>query len=62
MFITILHHKWQIHKGVTNMNSNDELKEIEIKHRTCYYFDDIMKIEDFNLDNILIHKKSYVNI
>ena len=62
MFITILHHKWQIHKGVINMNSNDELKEIEIKHRTCYYFDDIMKIEDFNLDNILIHKKSYVNI
>ena len=28
----------------------------------CYYFDDIMKIEDFNLDNIVTNKKSYENI
>ena len=39
------------------MNSNDalndELKEIDIKNRTCYYFHGIIKIEDFNLDNIL---------
>ena len=28
----------------------------------CYYFDDISKIEDFNLDNILIYEKSYQNI
>ena len=25
----------------------------------CYYFDDIMKIEDINFDNILLDKKSY---
>ena len=25
------------------MESNDELKEIDIKHLTCYYFDDIIK-------------------
>ena len=31
-----------------------ELKEINIKNHTCYYFDDIIKVEDFNLDNILI--------
>ena len=25
------------------MESKDELKEIYIKNRTCYYFDDIMR-------------------
>ena len=40
------------------MDSKDELKEISIKNRTCYYFDDIIKIEDFDLDNILIDEKS----
>ena len=29
-------------------------KKIDIKSRAHYYFDLIMKIEDFNLDNILI--------
>ena len=42
------------------MDSRDKLKEIDIKNRTCYYFDDIIKIEDFNLDNILVWK--YENI
>ena len=41
---------------------NDKLKEIDIKNRTCYYFDDIIKIEGFDLDNILIDEKSYENI
>ena len=27
------------------MDSNDELKEINIKNRRCYYFDDIIKLE-----------------
>ena len=44
------------------MDSNDELKEIDIKYRMCYYFDDIIKIEKFNLDNILIDEKSYENV
>ena len=44
------------------MDSNEELKDIDIKNRTCYYFDDIIKIEDFHLDNILIDQKSYENI
>ena len=44
------------------MDSNDELKEIDIKNRICYYFDDIIKIEDFSLDNVLIDEKSYENI
>ena len=34
------------------MNSNDELKEIDIRNRTCYYFDDMIKIEDFDLNII----------
>ena len=28
----------------------------------CYYFDDITKIEDFDLDNILIDEKSNENV
>ena len=44
------------------MESNDALKEIDIKNRRCYYFDDIIKIKDFDLDNILIDEKSYENI
>ena len=44
------------------MDSNDELKEIDIKNHRCYYSDGIIKIEDFNLYNILTGKKSYENI
>ena len=32
-----------------NMDSNDELKEIDIKNRICYYFNDTIKIEDLIL-------------
>ena len=45
-----------------NMDSKDVLKEIDIKNCTCYYFDDIIRIEDFNIDNISIDEKSYVKI
>ena len=44
------------------MESNNKLKEIDIKNRTCYYFDDIVKIGDFNCDYTLINEKSYENI
>ena len=40
------------------MESNDKLKEIDIKNCTCYYFNNIIKIEDFDFDNV----KSYKNI
>ena len=33
------------------MESN-QLKEVNIKNITCYFFDDIIKIEDFDSDNI----------
>ena len=41
---------------------NNELKKVSFKNRTSYYFDDIMKLKAFYLDNILIDKKLHVNI
>ena len=41
------------------MNS---VKQIDIKTRLCYYFDDIININDLDLDNILINEKLYENI
>ena len=43
------------------MNDNKS-KEIDITNSVCYYFDDIININDFDLDNILIDEKSYENI
>ena len=40
------------------MENNRKLKWHNIKNRACYYFDDIIKFEDFDLDNILIDGKS----
>ena len=37
---------------------HNELKKVGIKNRTCYYFDDFIKLEYFDLDNILIDEKS----
>ena len=34
-----------------------ELKEIDIKNCTRYYFDDIMRVVDIDFDNILLHEK-----
>ena len=44
------------------MESNDKLKEVNNKNRTCYYFNDIIKFEDFDPDNIFIEEKSYEDI
>ena len=44
-----------------NMESNDELKEIYIINHICYYFDVMIKIENFDFDSILLDKKSYRN-
>ena len=44
------------------MNNNNEFKKLCIKNCTCYYFHDIIKLEDFNLNNILIDEKSQKNI
>ena len=42
-----------IKKCILKMESNDRLKEINLKNHTCYYFDDVIKFEHLNLDNIL---------
>ena len=34
------------------------IKEINIKNRTYYFFDDMIKITDFNPDSLKIDKKS----
>ena len=44
------------------MERNNGLKEIDIKIRAFYYFVDIIKFEDFDLDNILIYEKPQENI
>ena len=36
---------------------NNEFKKVRIKYRTCYYLHDIIKLEDFDLDNIFIDEK-----
>ena len=41
---------------------NSEFKKFCIKNRTRYYIDDIIKLEDFDLDNILIDEKSHKKI
>ena len=38
----------------------NEFKKFRIKNRTCYYF--TIKLEDFDLNNILIYEKSLENI
>ena len=44
------------------MESKDELKEVDIKNRKCYYFDDIMKARDIDSGNISVDKKIYKSI
>ena len=45
------------------MESKDELKEINIKNRTCYYFDDIIRASDrdtdINFSGILLNEILY---
>ena len=45
-------------KYIRKIDSNDELRKIDTKNRTCFYFNDIFKFEDFDNDNILIDEKS----
>ena len=41
------------------MESKDELKEIDFKNRTCYYFDYIITDRDIYSDDILLDEKLY---
>ena len=53
--------KFYIKKCIIKMGNNYKLKEIDIKNRTCCYFDDI-KTEDFDPNNVLTDEKPYENI
>ena len=46
-------------KRVQYQRENNELLKVYIETRTCYYFDYIIKLEDFDLDNILTDEKSH---
>ena len=48
-------------KKVQCKMKNNEFRKVRIKNCMCYYFDDIIKLEDFDLDNILIDEKSHEN-
>ena len=41
---------------------SNKVQDIDIKNRTCYFFNDIINITFFDLNNIKIDKKSYKNI
>ena len=43
------------------MESKNELKEIYVKNRTCYYFDEIMEARDIDSGNALLDKKKKKN-
>ena len=41
---------------------SNKVKDINIKNRTYYFFNDIIDIENFDPNNIKIDEKSYKNI
>ena len=40
---------------------NNELEKVHMKNRTCCYFNDVIQLGFFDLDNILIYKKLHKN-
>ena len=47
---------------ISKMETEDKLKEIDIKNLQCYYFDDIIKDVDIYFSDILLDKKNYMKI
>ena len=41
---------------------SNKVTNINIKHQTYNFFDNIINIKNFDLNNIKIHEKSYKNI
>ena len=42
------------------MDTNDKLKEVNIKNHPRYFFDDVIKTEGFDFDNILLDEKCHM--
>ena len=40
------------------MESKDKFKKIDVKNRTCYYFDDPVRVRDIYFNDILSDEKS----
>ena len=41
---------------IINMGIKDELREIDIKNPTCYYFDDVKRVRDIDFSDSLLEK------
>ena len=41
---------------------SNKVKDIDIKNRTYYFFNDIINVESFDPNNIKMDEKSYKNI
>ena len=41
---------------------SNKVKDINIKNRTCHFFNDIINIENFDPNDIKIDEKSYKNV
>ena len=41
---------------------SNKIKNIDLRNRTCYFFDDIINIKNFDLNNIKIDENSYKDI
>ena len=41
---------------------NNEFKKVCIQNLTCCYFDDIIKLVDFDIENVLKNEKPHENI
>ena len=41
---------------------NNKIKDIDIENHTHYFFNDIINIKNFDLNNIKLDEKSYKNI
>ena len=59
-------HNSKLKKSYCSANNikmeNGEFLKVCSKNLTCYYFDDIIKFEDFDFDNKLTDEKSNENI
>ena len=46
-------------KTVEYKMENNEFKKVSINNLTCYYVDDIIKLEDFDFNNISVDEKPH---
>ena len=41
---------------------SNKVRDVDIKNRTYYFFNDMINIENFDLNNIKLDEESYKNI